>query len=82
MIRSFNGKSPLIHPTAFVSEAAYLVGDRRPFEHDRVRGDERRAADGRALVDDAAVAQQSVVANARGMTDDAVAERHVVADHG
>lgn len=27
MIRSFNGKSPRIHPTAFVSEAAYVVGD-------------------------------------------------------
>ena len=27
MIRSFNGKSPKIHPTAFVSEFAYVVGD-------------------------------------------------------
>ncbi len=27
MIRSFNGKSPRIHPTAFVSESAYVVGD-------------------------------------------------------
>jgi carbonic anhydrase/acetyltransferase-like protein (isoleucine patch superfamily) len=27
LIRSFNGKSPRIHPTAFVSEAAYVVGD-------------------------------------------------------
>ena len=27
MIRSFGGKSPRIHPTAFVSEAAYVVGD-------------------------------------------------------
>ena len=27
MIRSVNGKSPRIHPTAFVSEAAYVVGD-------------------------------------------------------
>lgn len=27
MIRSFDGKSPRIHPTAFVSEAAYVVGD-------------------------------------------------------
>ena len=26
MIRSFNGNSPKIHPTAFVSEAAYVVG--------------------------------------------------------
>jgi carbonic anhydrase/acetyltransferase-like protein (isoleucine patch superfamily) len=27
MIRSLKGKTPRIHPTAFVSEAAYLVGD-------------------------------------------------------
>ncbi len=27
MLRSFNGKTPKVDPTAFVSEAAYLVGD-------------------------------------------------------
>ena len=27
MIRSLDGKTPVIHPTAFVSETAYLVGD-------------------------------------------------------
>lgn len=27
MIRSFNGKTPKIHATAFVSEAAYVIGD-------------------------------------------------------
>ena len=27
MIRSFNGKTPKIHPTAFISEAAYIVGN-------------------------------------------------------
>ncbi len=27
MIRSFKGKTPQIHPTAFISEAAYVVGD-------------------------------------------------------
>ena len=27
MIRKFNGKTPKIHPSAFVSEAAYVVGD-------------------------------------------------------
>ena len=27
MIRSLGGKTPKIHPTAFVSEAAYVVGD-------------------------------------------------------
>lgn len=27
MIRAFEGKTPRIHPTAFISEAAYIVGD-------------------------------------------------------
>ena len=27
MIRSLGGKTPKIHPTAFISEAAYIVGD-------------------------------------------------------
>ena len=27
MIRSFNDKTPRIHPTAFISEACYIVGD-------------------------------------------------------
>jgi carbonic anhydrase/acetyltransferase-like protein (isoleucine patch superfamily) len=27
MIRSFKGKTPTIHPEAFVSEAAYVIGD-------------------------------------------------------
>ena len=27
MIRSFKGKTPRVHPTAFISETAYIVGD-------------------------------------------------------
>lgn len=27
MLRTWNGKTPQVHPTAFVSEAAYVVGD-------------------------------------------------------
>ena len=27
MIRSFQGKTPRIHPTAWVSEVAYVIGD-------------------------------------------------------
>ena len=27
MIRSFNGKTPKIHPSVFISEACYIVGD-------------------------------------------------------
>ncbi len=33
MIRSFNGKSPQIHPRAWVSEVAYVVGDVEIGEH-------------------------------------------------
>ena len=29
MLRSLGGKSPQVHPTAFVSEFAYVVGDVR-----------------------------------------------------
>ena len=36
MLRSLNGKSPRIHPTAFVSEAAYLVGDVEVGEHSSI----------------------------------------------
>ncbi len=36
MIKSFNGKTPQIHPTAFVSEAAYIVGDVEIGEHSSV----------------------------------------------
>ena len=36
MIRSLNGKSPKVHPTAFVSEAAYLVGDVEVGEHSSI----------------------------------------------
>lgn len=27
MIRKYHGKAPIVHPTAFVSEAAYIVGE-------------------------------------------------------
>ena len=36
MIRSFNGKTPKVHPTAFVSETAYLVGDVEVGEHSSI----------------------------------------------
>jgi carbonic anhydrase/acetyltransferase-like protein (isoleucine patch superfamily) len=36
MIRSINGKTPKIHPTAFISEAAYIVGDVEIGEHSSV----------------------------------------------
>jgi carbonic anhydrase/acetyltransferase-like protein (isoleucine patch superfamily) len=36
MIRSVNGKTPKIAPTAFVSEAAYIVGDVEIGEHSSI----------------------------------------------
>ena len=36
MIRSFNGKTPRIAETAFISEAAYVVGDVEIGEHSNV----------------------------------------------
>lgn len=36
MIRSFNGQTPRIHPTAFVSEAAYIIGNVEIGEHSNV----------------------------------------------
>lgn len=36
MIRSVNGKTPKIHPTAYVNEAAYIVGDVEIGEHSSV----------------------------------------------
>ncbi len=36
MVRSFNGKTPIIAKSAFVSEAAYIVGDVEIGEHSNV----------------------------------------------
>ena len=53
MIRSFNGHTPSIHPTAFVSEAAYIVGNVTVGENSSVwpgavlRGDYGRITVGR-----------------------------------
>ena len=56
MIRSINGKTPRIHPTAFVSEACYIVGDVELGENSSVwpgaviRGDFGRITIGRNSV--------------------------------
>jgi carbonic anhydrase/acetyltransferase-like protein (isoleucine patch superfamily) len=53
MIRSINGKTPKIHTTAFISEAAYIVGDVEIGEHSSVwpgtvvRGDTGRVVIGK-----------------------------------
>ena len=31
LIKTLEDKTPLVHPTAFVSEAAYVVGDDRDY---------------------------------------------------
>jgi carbonic anhydrase/acetyltransferase-like protein (isoleucine patch superfamily) len=36
VIRSFQGKTPKVHPTAWVSEAAYVIGDVEIGEHSSV----------------------------------------------
>ena len=51
MIRSLGGKTPRIHPTAFVSEAAYLVGDVEVGEHSSIwRGVVIRADAGKITI--------------------------------
>jgi carbonic anhydrase/acetyltransferase-like protein (isoleucine patch superfamily) len=63
MIRSVNGKAPKIHPTAFVSEAAYIVGDVEIGEHSSIwpgavlRGDTGKVVIGKytAIEDNAIV---------------------------
>jgi carbonic anhydrase/acetyltransferase-like protein (isoleucine patch superfamily) len=63
MIRSVNGKTPKIHPTAFISEAAYVVGDVEIGEHSSIwpgavlRGDTGKVVVGKytAIEDNAIV---------------------------
>jgi carbonic anhydrase/acetyltransferase-like protein (isoleucine patch superfamily) len=51
MIRSVNGHTPKIHPTAFISEAAYIVGDVEIGEHSSVwPGAVLRADTGKVVV--------------------------------
>lgn len=53
MIRSLEGKSPKVHPTAFISETAYIVGDVEIGENSNIwpgaviRGDEGKIVIGR-----------------------------------
>ncbi|MBI4198284.1 MAG: gamma carbonic anhydrase family protein [Chloroflexi bacterium] len=53
MLRSLKGKTPTVHPTAFVSEAAYIVGDVEIGEYSSVwpgvviRGDSGKITIGR-----------------------------------
>ncbi len=67
MIRSFNGKTPQIHPSAFVSEAAYVVGDVEIGEGSSiwpgavVRGDTGKVVIGRnTAVEDGAIIHSGI----------------------
>ena len=71
MIRSVNGKTPQIAPTAFISEAAYIVGDVEIGEHSSVwpgvviRGDTGKVVIGKyTAIEDNAVIHSGIPGNA------------------
>ena len=80
MLRSFNGKSPLIPPTAFVSEAAYLVGDVEVGEHSSIwPGVVIRADNGKITIGANTNVQDNAVVHA---DHSAVIGDHVTLGHG
>ncbi len=71
MIKSINGKTPKIHPTAFISEAAYIVGDVEIGEHSSVwpgaviRGDTGKVVIGKyTAIEDNCVIHSGIPGNA------------------
>jgi carbonic anhydrase/acetyltransferase-like protein (isoleucine patch superfamily) len=71
MIKSYNGKTPKIHPTAFISEAAYVVGDVEIGEHSSVwpgaviRGDTGKVVIGKyTAIEDNCVVHSGIPGNA------------------
>ena len=67
MIRSFNGKSPKIHPKAWVSEAAYVVGDVEIGEHCTIfPGAVVRGDMGKIIIGDRTNVQDNAVVHANG----------------
>ena len=80
MLRSFNGKSPKIHPTAFVSEAAYLVGDVEVGEHSSIwPGVVIRADNGKITIGASTNVQDNAVVHA---DHSATIGDHVTLGHG
>jgi carbonic anhydrase/acetyltransferase-like protein (isoleucine patch superfamily) len=62
MIRSFGGKIPKIAPTAFISEAAYIVGDVEIGEHSSVwPGAVIRGDTGRIIIGEYTAVEDNVV---------------------
>ena len=67
MIRSVNGKSPKIHPKAWVSEAAYVVGDVEIGEHCTIfPGAVVRGDMGKIIIGDRTNVQDNAVVHANG----------------
>ena len=85
MIRSFNHKSPKIHPTAFISEACYIVGDVEIGENSSVwPGAVIRGDFGRITIGSKSVIQDTCVIHADDFLDigDNVLVTHGAVIHG
>ena len=85
MIRSFNGKTPKIHPTAFISEACYIVGDVEIGENSSVwPGAVIRADFGRITIGKNSVVQDTCVIHTDDFLDigDNVLVTHGAVIHG
>ena len=89
MIRSFNGKTPQIAPSAFISEAAYVIGDVVIGENSSVwpyaviRGDTGRITIGKSTaVEDSCVIHSGIPADADVIIGDMVNIGHGAVIHG
>jgi carbonic anhydrase/acetyltransferase-like protein (isoleucine patch superfamily) len=89
MIRSFNGKTPKIAATAFVSEAAYIVGDVEIGEHSSVwpgaviRGDTGRVVIGKyTAIEDNCVVHSGIPGKGDTFIGDMVNIGHGAVIHG
>ena len=85
MIRSWKGKKPKVHPTAFISEAAYVVGDVEIGENCSIwPGTVVRADSGKIVIGrNTNIQDNSVVhADADGHIGDGVSMGHNVVWHG
>jgi carbonic anhydrase/acetyltransferase-like protein (isoleucine patch superfamily) len=89
MIRSFNGKTPRIAASAFISEAAYIVGDVEIGEHSSVwpgaviRGDTGRVVIGKyTAIEDNCVVHSGIPGRADTFIGDMVNVGHGAVIHG
>ncbi len=89
MIKSFNGKTPRIAASAFISEAAYIVGDVEIGEHSSVwpgaviRGDTGRVVIGKyTAIEDNCVVHSGIPGRADTFIGDMVNVGHGAVIHG